>query len=283
MEVRLASQAAPGRAANEDYGFALPGFVGVLDGVSVPAGLSTGCVHGPAWYVRRLATHLAHAYARNTDAALTDLLANAIELVNNDHGGQCDLSHPGTPASTVSLLRQTGERIDYLVLCDSPLVVDQGEKVTVLTDARFEAAVAEMRAEALTGQSAIGSADHAERLLQVAIKRQERTNQPDGYWISAANPQAAHEAIIGSLALRGDERVRRAALLTDGASCAVEDFELFDWRGLLDLLTTDGPDTLISRVRQAELSDRDGYARPRYKRHDDATAALCLFEREPQP
>jgi hypothetical protein len=53
-----------------------------------------------------------------------------------------------------------------------------------------------------------------------------------------------------------------------------------DWRGLLDLLTGRGPDELIRRVRAAESADRAGHSQPRYKRHDDATAALCLLERD---
>ena len=66
--------------------------------------------------------------------------------------------------------------------------------------------------------------------------------------------------------------------MTDGASAAVEQFGLFDWDGLWDILTVDGPAELIRRVRVAEDADHDGSRRPRYKRHDDATAAICLFE-----
>jgi hypothetical protein len=91
---------------------------------------------------------------------------------------------------------------------------------------------------------------------------------------------AAHEAVTGAMTLRGPDRVRRAALLTDGASCVVEEFELFGWRELLAVLTADGPLALIERVRAAELDDYDGHTRPRYKRHDDANAALCLFDGE---
>jgi hypothetical protein len=80
--------------------------------------------------------------------------------------------------------------------------------------------------------------------------------------------------------LHGSDRVRRIALLTDGASCAVEEFELFDWPQLLAVLTDEGPLALIGRVRAAELADHNGHATPRYKRHDDATAALCFFNGE---
>jgi hypothetical protein len=280
MEVRLASQAAPGRVINEDYALALPRLAGVFDGVSIPSGLATGCVHGPAWYVRRLATRLGQAYVEASGAALTDLLARSIERVNADHEVSCDLSHPATPACTVSLVRSMNGQLDYLVLCDSPIVVDQGQKVTVINDVRFGTAVAQLRAEALNGQSAIGSTDHALRVRQAAVRRMERTNQSDGYWIAASNPQAAYEAVTGSRPLVGVDRVRRAALLTDGASCAVEEFNLFHWRELLDVMTIHGPQELIRRVRRAELADRHGHAQPRYKRHDDATAVLCLFDQE---
>lgn len=280
MEVRIASEAAPGKTTNEDYAFALPDLVGVLDGVSVPDGLDTGCIHGPAWYVRRLATHLARAHVKAPMTALAESLAEAIAAVRDDHQGQCDLGHPGTPAGTVSLLRRKEHDVDYLILCDSPLVIDQGDEVQAVTDERFAHAVAELRAAALTGQDAIDSNAHRERVRRTVLAQRHKTNKPDGYWIAAATPEAALHAVTGTLPLTGPDRVRRAALLTDGASCAVEQYDLYDWRGLLDLLASQGPNELIRRVRAAEDTDSSGYAKPRYKRHDDATAALCLFDQE---
>ena len=80
----------------------------------------------------------------------------------------------------------------------------------------------------------------------------------------------------------GAGRLRRAALLTDGASCAVEDYGLMDWAALLDVVTGAGPAELLSQVRAAERADPDGLAHARYKRHDDATIATCLFAEEPR-
>lgn len=277
MEVRIASQPAPGRAVNEDYAFALPRFVGVLDGVSVPAGLETGCIHGPAWYVRRLAARLIAGYVRSPDTALSDHLAVAIEDVRADHDGSCDLNHPGTPAGTTCLLKEADGHIEYLVLCDSPLVVDCGSQVYAIADERFARAVADLRT---TDEQTIGTSAHAGRVRHIVTRQRRRTNQPDGYWIAAANPDAAHHAVTGTLPLTGPHRVRRAALLTDGASCAVEQFRLFDWRGLLDVLTEHGGQHLIDQVRAEERADSNGYGNLRYKRHDDATVALCLFEQE---
>ncbi len=278
MEVRLASEAAPGRLVNEDGALVIGGLVGVFDGVTQPAGLDTGCAHGPAWYVRHLSTQLGHAYAMEPTQTLAQLLATAIERVRSRHAN-CDLSHPGTPASTACLLKHSGGEIEYLVLCDSPLVLDRGDQIDIVTDERFNVAIASVRQAALV-PGAFETADHAARLRWATEERWRHTNQASGYWIAAAEPHAAFEAVTGAAPLYGPNRVRRAALLTDGASAAVEQLGLLDWDGLLDLLTVDGPAELIRRVRATEIADRDGYARPRYKRHDDATAVLCLFEQE---
>jgi hypothetical protein len=279
MEVRLGSQGAPDRPGNEDFAFAAGGLVGVLDGVTRPDGVQDGCLHSPTWYVRRLAAQLVGIHSAEPELALTQLLALAIARVRGEHGVDCDLTHPGTPAATVCLVKDAGGHLEYLVLCDCPLVLDRGDQVDVIVDDRFDRTISRVREVALVPGN-VGTADHAARLAWAAVEKQRYTNKPDGYWVAGADPRAAHEAITGTAPLRGSERVRRAALLTDGAAAAVDQFGLLDWRGLLDLLTDAGPTELIRRIRAAELDDRDGHARPRYKRHDDATVALCLFDRE---
>jgi hypothetical protein len=155
MEVRLATEAAPGRPVNEDGALAVGSLVAVFDGVTQPDGVDTGCHHGPAWYVRRLTMRLIEAYIAQPDEPLPSLLAGAIEAVRPDHGGGCDLGHPGTPAASVALLRDVGDRIEYLLLTDAVLVLDRGGSVEVVTDRRFERATAQVRRAALvSGRSA---------------------------------------------------------------------------------------------------------------------------------
>ncbi len=83
------------------------------------------------------------------DKTLPDLLAEAIDQTRADHEDRCDLSNPSTPASTVSLLRKTADAVEYLVLCDSPVVIERGTEVEVITDGRHAASVAQIRADAL--------------------------------------------------------------------------------------------------------------------------------------
>ncbi|MFG3598616.1 hypothetical protein [Micromonospora chersina] len=273
MRVRSASDPAPGRLENEDVVFQFGPLVGVLDGATAPEGFDTGCVHGPAWYVRHLAARIGLAVASRPAATLMSSLAAAILAVRADHDGQCDLDHPGTPSSTVCLLREGGDQVDYLVLCDSPLVLDTGDRVDVVSDDRLDAALADLRSTAAGLPD--GDVDPVTRFRRAVTVQRSRMNRTHGYWAAATDPDAAYHAVTGTLPLRGPGAVRRAALLSDGASCAVEQFGLFDWGGLLDVTAAEGPEGLIDRVRAAERDHPDRLRR--HKRTDDASAVLCEF------
>jgi hypothetical protein len=274
MEVRLTCEASPDAVENEDHAVAVPGFVAVLDGVTVPVGMETGCIHGPGWFVRQLSARLVAAHADEPEAGLSDVLAAAIDGVRDRHGTTCDLDHPGTPQSTACLLRVNGDTAEYLVLCDSPFVYQSDGQVQVLTDLRLRATSKHLR------KLALQNAGQHDPLRALVTSQRQHVNRPGGYWTAAATTEAAHHAITGTLPLQGPERLTRAALLTDGASRAVDTFALTDWPGLLDLLDAHGPAELIRRVRTAERTEPH---RPRFKRHDDASAAYCRFLREDTP
>ncbi|GAA4182636.1 hypothetical protein GCM10022252_08840 [Streptosporangium oxazolinicum] len=94
-------------------------------------------------------------------------------------------------------------------------------------------------------------------------------NVDGGFWVAAVDPLAAEQALTGTIPV---DRVRAAAVLSDGASRLVDRFGLVTWRQLLDLLDHDGPAELIRQVREAERSDPNGSRWTRGKIFDDATA-----------
>lgn len=277
MQVSFATEPAPG-VANEDYVLALPGLVCVLDGVTAPAELETGCVHGTPWYVRRLAARLALAHSANPADNLGDLVSLAIADVRTDHEGLCDLGHPGTPSSTVCLLREDDDRADWLVLSDSPLVLDRAGTVEVVTDHRLQQTSKLERQAVAAGTAPVGTVEHRAQVLALVEAQRPYRNQPGGYWLAAASPEAGQHSVTGSAPVSGSGRLTRAALLTDGASCAVDVFGLYDWSGLLDRATDAGPSAIIGDVRAAEALDPVGHRHPRSKAHDDATAALATLD-----
>jgi hypothetical protein len=148
----------------------------------------------------------------------------------------------------VVIARRRNAQLDYLTLADSPLILDDGH-VRVITDDR----TAHLR-------------DYSPAGVRAA------RNSPNGFYVASTVPDAAYHAVDGSLPTAN---LRRAALLTDGAARLVARFHQLDWSGLLDLLSTQGPDELIRRTREAESAEtEDERAALRGKRHDDASAVL---------
>ncbi|MGD9482880.1 hypothetical protein WDH52_06395 [Streptomyces sp. TRM70308] len=267
--MQAACASAPGGARpNEDTVLVGPATVAVLDGLSAPAGLPMGCTHGTPWFVRQLGLCLTDR-AADPASPLPGVLGAAIEDVNALHVGTCALDQEAVPAATVVMIRVRSDALDYLVLSDSTLVLDLGPVgVETVTDKRVEkVAQHEMRA-ALVGPA--GSAGHERRVAELVAVQRRLRNQPGGYWVASTLPGAAEHALTGTVPLA---TVRRAALLTDGASRLADLFGILSWPQLLDVLQAEGPAALISRTREAERSDPAAARWPRFKRSDDATAA----------
>jgi hypothetical protein len=274
MHAALATQAGSPDAANEDWaGVLAPGLAVVLDGLSAPDGTGTGCRHGTPWFVSQLGPRVL-AQAADPARSLADALAEAIRQVASLHPG-CDLTHPGTPSATVVLLRALDERADYLTLADATLLLDTVDGLRVVSDERVNQLAGKERAAA--NQVPTGSALKLRRRVQLTRALRRARNRPGGYWVAAADPQAASQAVTGTL---GGKDLQRAVLLSDGASRFVDLFELATWEELLALLDENGPEELLRQVRAAEAVDPQSRQWPRTKRSDDATAVYLVLNRD---
>lgn len=244
LHVSYATTPAPG-AVNEDYVIAGPAWVAVLDGATAPRGVASGCVHDVPWLVRTLA----RAVMERVEGAdpLTEVLAGAIAATMGAHAGTCDLAHPHSPSSTISILRRTGDRLDYLVLCDSPISVLRADgSVEVIHDDRTD--------------HLLGGRPYSLELVESS------RNRPGGFWVASTDPAAAFEALTGAVAVAG---VRGVGMFTDGVTRLV-DWYGRSWAELTASASESGPASLLAQVRAAEQAH--GTPRPG-KLHDDATAA----------
>ncbi|MFI7612192.1 protein phosphatase 2C domain-containing protein [Nonomuraea terrae] len=243
-EIRYATRPGSGRP-NEDLVVAGPSWIVVLDGATAAGGVESGCVHDVAWLVGRLGGELAAALSVGDGGSPAAILEAAIERTARAHAGTCDLGNPDSPSATVAMVRVRSGRLEYLVLGDSPVVLafaDGGLRV-----------VADDRLERLPGG----------RPYSVELVRRMR-NAPGGFWVAAARPEAAREAVTGEVdagALRG------AGVFTDGVSRLVEWYG-WSWASVLALLAERGPAAVIGAVRELETARGPVQGKP----HDDATA-----------
>ncbi len=255
-----------GDKPNEDTGLASPDVIVVLDGLTSPPTLGSGCVHGTPWYVRRLAAHLATRAAIQEHKVLADVLAEAIDATANEHGS-CDLGHPGTPSAAVALLRRTQAGLDYLALADCTVAIAHDGRFDAFTDNRVDDIEPEEHAAVLAAP--IGSDERQAKLAAYVEVQRGYRNQPGGYWVAGAVPEAAEQAITGSIPLHG---AASAALMSDGASRYVDLFAIGDWAAAFAVMAG-GAARLIAEVREHEDRDPLCVRWPRYKRSDDATVA----------
>lgn len=277
MRIELSTDPGSPGSPNEDFAaVALTasghgGALVVLDGVTPPKG-GTGCSHGVPWYVARLGAALLELSVSRLSLTLTRCLGRAIAGTAEEHQGACDLSHPGTPQATAVAARWSDESLEYLVLSDSVLLLDRGERVEAVLDDRL-GRLPEHVGEARRAVRALprGSTERVAAADELRRTVEALRNAEGGFFTAAADPSVAGHAVTGSVP-RGE--VRAVAALTDGASRLVEVFREADWAGALALLRKEGPEGLIARVRALERGDPEGVAQPRGKAHDDATAVL---------
>lgn len=276
--MRLDLTTVPGdpQRPNEDYAsIALPasgqgGSLVLLDGVTPPSE-PYGCRHSVPWFTSRLGGALLELSGSQRDTSLADCLAQAIARTADAHRATCDLSHVRTPQATVVTVRWDDERLEYLVLSDSSLLIEAPDgQVDAVLDSRLDELPPSVRAlGAATRALPRGSAERRAAGAEYGRAVEALRNAEGGFFTAAADPDVARLAVTGT---RPRTAVRALAALSDGATRWVEVFRAGDWTETLALLRKEGAQALIDRVRAAEDSDPDGNAFPRGKRHDDATA-----------
>ncbi|MEU1734409.1 hypothetical protein [Streptosporangium sp. NPDC020145] len=270
----FATDAGSNNVPNEDAVAATSQVVVVVDGVSAPKNLPTGCIHGTSWYARSLASQIVASVSRASKVDLQLALDEALRGVAASHVDTCDLSCDGTPSATVAVLCENAERIDYLVLSDAVIAIEDSSSVGVIADKRVEQLLGSLIDA--TKAVPVGSPEHEERLIKLVSEQRKLRNVQGGYWLAGAIPEAAEHAIVGSVAA---ENIHCAAVMTDGAASLVDLYQAMSWKDALKEFASEHPYKWIERVREIEIADSDAVRWPRYKTSDDATLALCTFSR----
>jgi hypothetical protein len=231
----------------EDRVVVLDGAVLLLDGATATSpDLPSG-----GWYADLLAKQLADELRARPDEDLELLLAQAIAAVAHAHG----LRPEASPSSTVAMLRWTDDRIDGLVLADSPIVAFGQTGCELLADER------------------LASLRNKGKLNTSADVRALR-NTIEGFWVAEADPAAARHAVRRSWPAGTLDSV---LLASDGVAVGVDDYGLFGWPHVLKIARTQGLSAVLDAVRTAENADPHGEKWPRPKRHDDQALILVEF------
>jgi hypothetical protein len=197
---------------------------------------------------------------------LPSLLAQSIEKIARTHA----LTPDTAPSTTVSLVRWDASTTEALVLGDSPVVaLTRTVEIRQVRDDRLEDVA---RPERRRLRAAMADRHALHRQL-VDAERSGR-NRPGGYWIAAAEPEAAWHARYATWSTFAVDAI---LVVTDGVARGVDRYgALPSWDSAISTARR-CPSSLIDAVHGFEASDPDRVRWPRSKRHDDKTVAVVEF------
>lgn len=240
----------------------------VLDGASSFDSLTPE--HDGGWYASRLSHALAQELRERPQRETAALVSKAIASAAKAH------KDPATcPTSTVALVRWCTERVEVYVLGDSAAIVitDAGEQI--VADDRISRIAPEVRQryrERLASGAGFDE-EHRKLLRRLQAAQKAAMNQPNGYWIAGATPEAADHAMVRSWPRT---QVDAVILASDGALDSMSRVE--ESTSWLDLATE--PAVVLDRARERENEDHMARRWPRSKIHDDKTAVAIRFSRQ---
>ncbi|MFJ5071542.1 endonuclease/exonuclease/phosphatase family protein [Kitasatospora sp. NPDC088556] len=268
--VRIGELAGHGRPS-EDRVITTDHAVIVLDGVSTV----TDDQPRGGWYADTLGSAIAQLLNRDPGMDLRQVLATAIGTVADEHA----LLPGSSPASTVAIVRRRAQRIEAVVLGDSPVVAIgrdgslhpvRDDRLAVLVNAQPQ--VREYR-DLLRAGHGFGER-HRHILKELRDFQSSVVNRPGGYWIAEAVPEAGLNAITASWPT---DDLAEVVIATDGISAGIEEYELYSWQELARACREDGPQAVADAIDRAEHDDPAGQLWPRYKAGDDKALAWWPF------
>lgn len=263
MRVHTATLA--GGSRNADRVFVTDHAVILLDGASAFEPVDVD----PGEYAGTLGEHIAdqldHDPGRHLAAVVADAIRHTVNVLRLGAGP--------SPSSTVTILRTREAAADLYVLGDSPIHYGTETAGETLNDYRLGALPIreheQYRSALATGA---GYTDrHRAILTALQAAQREHRNQPGGYWIAEAKPAAAYQARTLTVPT---ERITWAVLATDGAADAIDHHHRPAWPDVAQLDDEDLAALLREQHQWESITDPDGRAQPRAKRHDDKTLAV---------
>jgi hypothetical protein len=255
------------RVTNQDQLVVVDGALAVLDGAT--SWLPQDHARDGGWYARQLSAALTRRLP-GVGTPLSALLADAIrELL-----GEFALDPDRSPYSTATLVRWGDERVEALVLGDSPvLALRRDGDPELLADDRLEPVGEELR-QRYRNRLREGTgfdAGHAQVIAQVQAVERTFRNREGGFWVAGADPRAAGQAVTREWPAAD---LAGVLAMSDGVAAGVREYGLFTWQQLAQDAQEFGPAHVLHRVHQAERQDPHGQRWPRTKRHDDKALAM---------
>lgn len=211
------------------------------------------------------------------DINLKDIMYKGIKKVDDDYQKFCvgkKVEKIDFPSASITIIRVNDEKLEYFILGDCRLYIDDGCKVQIIHDDSVSKLDNNIFNAMLDMEDfySIDLSQSLSILSEQIIENRMKNNCDDGYWILSFDEKAIDKAKYGIIDIEKDIRIMIAS---DGYYSYSDKYRLIEEDLLIDETFKYGIDIMINQIRNFE-DDKDRIRRiPRFKDKDDCTC-LCI-------
>ena len=225
------------------------------------------------WYVKQWDEYVNKNFHR-TDIDLKRIVKEGINVVKDKYykrvKDKC-VKSLDLPSSSIVLTRWIKDTLEYFILGDCTLIIENNNKLNVIKDDSvtrldnkvFEAMDEIMRKEGKTLSEA------KKEVNNLIVRNRLLKNTNEGYWILGFDAEAVDRGLYGKIQCDKDAKLLMAS---DGFSAITDRYNYIDMENLIHEAQNKGLDNLCRKLRQIEEDDSSGDKYPRFKKNDDASA-----------
>lgn len=260
---------------NEDKIGYFNNYIWLMDGVTCLSDSLTGELSDSKWFVDKFSEIL----VQNLDDSLKlkEILKKTVvksyEAYRTVTNYQV-IEKNQYPSSSLIILRQKGDQLEYYLLGDSTLIIENGQKVIHLTQdtlGEFEKVILQKISHTFISQKISFEEARKAHSLEILEKRSQR-NEEGGYYILSFEQNALDYGLQGELEIR---QPLYFLMMSDGFSRYLELFNRVEnCFKFMESVRERGLSTIGKELYDIEEYDSDCMHYLRFKKRDDTT---CIY------
>ena len=225
------------------------------------------------WYVKQWDEYVNKNFHR-TDIDLKRIVKEGINVVKDKYYKRVknkSVKSLDLPSSSIVLTRWIKDTLEYFILGDCTLIIENNNKLNVIKDDSvtkldnkvFQAMDEIMKKEGKTLPEA------KKEVNNLIVRNRLLKNTNEGYWILGFDAEAVDRGLYGKIPFNSDTKLLMAS---DGFSAITDRYNYIDMENLIHEAQNKGLDNLCRKLREIEEEDSSGDKYPRFKKNDDASA-----------
>ena len=177
------------------------------------------------------------------------------------------------PSCAAAILKFHKDKIEYILLGDCTLFVQDKENFKVFKDLAIEK-LDKMVYDAmdnLENSKDMTLDEKKAKVMPIIINNRLKKNTIGGYWSLEFSTEAIDNCLSGFIDIKDNTQIM---LTSDGFSCACDRYGIFNKEDMLNIASEKGIDYIYSKIRNLENEDNMSIKFSRFKISDDSS---CVY------